>query len=76
MAKQTIGRGSSANDGTGDNLREGANKVNLNFNEIYTAIGDGTNVDGTWKLQDDSSTEAIISANGEVLYFCKSFFEV
>ena len=67
MAKQTIGRGSSANDGTGDNLREGANKVNLNFNEIYTAIGDGTNVDGTWKLQDDSSTEAIISANGEVL---------
>ena len=67
MAKQTINRGSSANDGTGDNLREGANKVNLNFNEIYTAIGDGTNVDGTWKLQDDSSTEAIISANGEVL---------
>ena len=24
-------------------------------------------IDGTWKLQDDSSTEAIISANGEVL---------
>ena len=67
MAKLTIGRGSSANDGTGDNLRDGANKVNLNFTEIYTAIGDGTNVDGTWKLQDDSSTEAIISANGEVL---------
>ena len=67
MAKQTLGRGSSANDGTGDNLRDGANKINLNFNEIYTAIGDGSTVDGTWKLQDDSSTEAIISANGEVL---------
>ena len=67
MAKQLIGRGSTANDGTGDNLRDGANKINLNFNEIYTAIGDGSTVDGTWKLQDDSSTEAIISANGEVL---------
>ena len=67
MAKLTLGRGSSANDGTGDNLRDGANKINLNFTEIYTAIGDGTTVDGTWKLQDDSSTEAIISANGEVL---------
>ena len=67
MAKLTINRGSSANDGTGDNLRDGANKVNLNFTEIYTAIGDGTTVDGTWKLQDDSSTETIISANGEVL---------
>ena len=67
MAKQTISRGSSANDGTGDNLRDGANKINLNFNEIYTAIGDGSTVDGTWKLQDDSSTEAVISANGEVL---------
>jgi len=67
MAKLTIGRGTNPNDGTGDNLRDGANKVNLNFSEIYTAIGDGTNVNGTWKLQDDSSTEAIISANGEVL---------
>ena len=67
MAKLTIGRGTNPNDGTGDNLRDGANKVNLNFTEIYTAIGDGTTVDGTWKLQDDSSTEAIISANGEVL---------
>ena len=42
MAKQLIGIGSSANDGTGDNLRVGGDKVNDNFNEIYTAIGDGT----------------------------------
>ena len=67
MAKLSINRGTNPNDGTGDNLRDGANKINLNFDEIYTAIGDGTTVNGTWKLQDDSSTEAIISANGEVL---------
>jgi hypothetical protein len=66
MAKLTINRGSTANDGTGDNLRDGANKVNLNFDEIYTAIGDGTTVNGTIKIHDDSSTETIVSANGEV----------
>jgi len=66
MAKLTINRGSSANDGTGDNLRDGANKVNLNFDEIYTAIGDGSTVNGTIKIHDDSSTETIVSANGEV----------
>ena len=42
MAKQSIGLGSTANDGTGDNLRVGGDKVNDNFNEIYTALGDGS----------------------------------
>ena len=67
MAKLTIGRGTNPNDGTGDNLRDGANKINLNFDEIYTAIGDGTTVDGTIKIADDSSTVSTISANGETL---------
>jgi hypothetical protein len=67
MAKLTINRGTNANDGTGDNLRAGANKVNLNFDEIYTAIGNGTTIDGTIKIADDSSTVATISANGETL---------
>ena len=42
MAKQTIGLGSAANDNTGDTLRVGGDKVNDNFNEIYTALGNGT----------------------------------
>ena len=67
MALNLINRGSTANDGTGDNLRDGANKVNLNFSEIYTALGSGTVIDGTIKFQDDSSTQATISANGEVI---------
>ena len=67
MAKLIINRGTLANDGTGDNLRDGANKINLNFDEIYTAIGNGTTVDGTVKFADDSSTVATISANGETL---------
>ena len=42
MAKQTLGLGSSANDGTGDSLRIGGDKINDNFDELYTAIGTGT----------------------------------
>jgi len=67
MAKVLINRGSVANDGTGDNLRAGANKVNLNFDEIYTAIGDGTTLSANIKVKDDSSTVATINAKGEVL---------
>ena len=67
MAKQIISRGSSANDGTGDNLRDGANKINLNFNEIYTALGDGSTLVGTIKIADDSSTVMTLSANGETV---------
>jgi len=42
MGKQTIFRGTLANDGTGDNLRAGALKINANFDELYTALGDGS----------------------------------
>src|SRR6056300_199195 len=42
MARQVINRGTTANDGTGDNLRDGAGKVNNNFTELYTAFGDGS----------------------------------
>ena len=67
MAINLINRGSVANDGTGDNLRAGAEKVNSNFTEIYTAIGDGTTVSGIVKFADDSSTVTSISANGETI---------
>ena len=42
MVKQVVGLGSEANDGTGDNLRIGMDKVNDNFDEIYTLLGTGT----------------------------------
>jgi hypothetical protein len=67
MAKVLINRGSVPNDGTGDNLRAGANKVNLNFDEIYTAIGDGTTLAANIKVKDDTSTVATINAKGETL---------
>lgn len=38
MAKQTVNIGASANDGTGDTIREAFNKVNDNFTEVYDNI--------------------------------------
>jgi len=42
MAYQSIEIGTAANDGTGDTLRVGGDKVNDNFVEIYTLLGTGT----------------------------------
>jgi hypothetical protein len=39
MAKQILNKGSSANDGNGDTLRQGAQKINENFTELYTILG-------------------------------------
>ena len=47
MAKQTIGIGSSANDGTGDTLRDGAVKLNANFDELYQKLGNNSDVEPT-----------------------------
>ena len=42
MAYQSLALGSSANDGTGDTLRAGGDKINDNFVEIYTLLGTGS----------------------------------
>ena len=44
MAFQGISTGTNPNDGTGDTLISGARKINDNFQEIYDALGDGTNL--------------------------------
>ena len=43
MAKQALNLGTAANDNTGDTLRAGGDKINDNFTELYTAIGNGSN---------------------------------
>lgn len=49
--KQTIGIGSVVDDGTGDYLRKGGEKINSNFSELYTSLGDGQvpHPAGAWK---------------------------
>ena len=44
MAKQAIGLGTTADDGSGDTLRAGGDKINDNFDELYDLLGDGTDL--------------------------------
>lgn len=57
MAKQTLNKGSSANDGTGDTLRAGAQKINENFTELYGILGGNSLNSG---ISFDSATKGII----------------
>ena len=41
MTKQLISLGTSANDGTGDTLRDAGQKMNDNFNELYGLVPGG-----------------------------------
>lgn len=44
MARQNIGIGTSANDGTGDTLRIAGDKINDNFVELYQKLGGDSDV--------------------------------
>ena len=51
MAREIIDIGTAANDGTGDDLRTGATKINNNFQELYADVGvlkatSGDSIDG------------------------------
>ena len=72
MVKQVINVGSSTNDGTGDTLRQGAQKINENFTELYgavsytlplasTSVRGGVVIDGTTVKM----TDGILSAVGQ-----------
>lgn len=70
MAKQTINTGTTANDGTGDDLRDAFIKVNDNFTELYTGnvrlLGSnfttpGTSITGT--TTESLSASLLIPAN-------------
>ena len=70
MAYLPIYRGATPNDNTGDNLREGARKINLNFSEIYTALGNGSSITfnyNTYKLTEISDVNVPIPLNEQVL---------
>ena len=61
MAKQTINIGTSANDGQGDPLRTAMDKINDNFDEIYTAGPVSSNI----KIA--NSTITTTNTNGNLL---------
>ena len=80
MAKQTIGIGSSANDGTGDPLRTAFDKINDNFTELYNASGAGasnnismsgnsiisSNANGNITLDPNGTGDVIVATGAEL----------
>jgi hypothetical protein len=62
MAKQSIGLGSVADDGTGDTLRIAGDKVNDNFDELYTTLGDGSTLTAPATTASPTFTGTIVGA--------------
>jgi len=56
MARQEIGLGTTANDGTGDDLRTGGDKINDNFIELYDKKF------GVWNYQHGGGSQSVISS--------------
>src|SRR5210317_1797207 len=64
MAKQTINVGSTANDGTGDKLRDAFVKVNENFTELYNDdSGDVNSVNAGTGISVDQTTGNVTVTN-------------
>ena len=73
MAYQAIGLGTTAGDGTGDDIRVGGTKVNANFSEIYNFIGDGSDLSiSSIAFADGSASAPSITNTGDTntgMYF-------
>jgi hypothetical protein len=63
MTKQTLNKGTAANDGTGDTLRQGAAKIQANFDELYAILGGDTL---SSKVSLDATTKGIIFEGSSV----------
>jgi hypothetical protein len=63
MAKQTINIGTTANDGTGDQVRVAFDKVNDNFDELYAGATPSDDSVVYSKLGPEFTTSAVIAAS-------------
>lgn len=68
MTRQILDIGTNANDGTGDTLRSGGEKINDNFAEIYTILG-GDSTTASTGINLDSNAFVYNSTNTSTLIF-------
>ena len=68
MAYQGIGTGTAPNDNSGDSLLTGAVKINSNFEEIYSALGDGTLIPFTVTITGSNLTFSVVGV-GSTSFF-------
>ena len=66
MAKQNIFIGSVANDRTGTNMRDAGTIINQNFAEVYTALGDGTNISVDGFVSNTDFQAALANTNSSI----------
>src|SRR5262245_949561 len=64
MAQQLINIGTSANDGTGDPLRTGGDKINDNFTELYAAVANSGLTIGTTAIGSGTTTRILYDNAG------------
>ena len=77
MAKQTVDIGSTANDGTGDSIRTGGDKINDNFTELFNALGNGTTIAAnTGTLVSNSYLIASYQSNTQITTRLNTFAQV
>lgn len=67
MARQIIGRGAAANDGTGDTARAAALKINENFLELY----DRRLVREGWEFADATERDAEPLTDDDIGFVCR-----
>lgn len=74
MSKQTINLGAVVDDFTGDYLRQGGEKINDNFDEIYSELGDEVVLHpaGAWKIHDFTGDGATLNINLGQQYHIKT----
>ena len=63
MARQLINIGTIENDGTGDKLRDAMDKINDNFQEVYTELGG----DSLSNLDFSVNTISSANSNGDII---------
>lgn len=73
MAKQTLDIGTNANDGTGDTLRSGGEKINDNFNELYSTLGGNSiatnGINASYATQTiDTASEAVNDSDTLIIF--------
>ena len=75
MAKSIINIGTAANDGTGDNIRAGATKINANTNEIYDSLGDGSNLKDIVNSSLELDVPPVADKINKISFLCSSTAE-
>lgn len=75
MTKQTLDIGTNANDGTGDTLRSGGQKINDNFSELYLTLGGNSiasnGINASYATQTIDTASATVNDSDTLIIFNK-----